>query len=188
MSDAEYDALVSRVFRSMYGDGWEYVLAYHNELCRAQRMVPCSTCWFTNIGIQPTVNFDYYARNYDKFYDMLERAITLANDSWQEHLLVNLQVSNIYKGSVASYAAAYEAHDDARCAELEARYATIAPRLAVYGVDFERDSDPDAGGGDHSGLGGSKFKADLAEEFRENSYWHYYLEEWFGFSLTRRDP
>ena len=188
MTDEKYDALVSRVFCNMYGDAWEYVLEYHNELCRSQRMLPCATGWFFALGIQPTINFDYYARNYDEFYDVLERAITLANDSWQERLLVNLQVSNIYKGSVSCYARAYEDGDDERCAELSKRYATIAPRLAKYGVDFERDSDPDQGAWIFSGLGNSKFKADLAEQFRENYYWHYYLEEWFGFSLTRRDP
>ena len=188
MSDEEYDALVDRVFRSMYGDGWEYVKEYHNELSRSQRMIPCSGSWFTALGVQPTINFDYYARNYDKFYDMLESAIPLAESEFQERLLVNLQVSNVYKGSVSCYARAYEDRDDARCAELSARYATIAPRLAAYGVDFVRDSDPDVTGNEYGGLGNSKFKADLAEEFSTNYYWKHYLKEWFGFELTRRDP
>ena len=187
MTDGEYDALVRRVFRNMYGDGWEYVYDYHNELCRSQKMLPCATSWFFDLGIQPTINFDYYARNYDKFYDMLERAKALANDSWQERILVNLQVSNIYKGSVSSYARAYEDGDDERCDELCERYATIAPSLAKYGVDFERDSDPESGGDSFTGLGKSNFKADLRDEFRDNYYWKYYLEEWFGFKVTRRE-
>ena len=138
MSDEELDAIYDRILRVMYGDASAAVKAYFTEIDDIQRSGACATCWWWGEAVSPQLFAvaELWKDKYDGLYDLLERAIPLADSAIQERRLEMTACGCIYTGSMASYFAAYNAGDDARVAELSRRYAQINERMTKYGMDM----------------------------------------------------
>ena len=138
MTDEEYSAYLDRVIGAIYGeDSAYYIRNYIDLTANIQRCGPCTHCWWS-ASRAPTVVTGLTAPAFDALFELVESAIRYADSAKREMRSTLLSAACIYQGCLSSYFAAYEAGDDARCAELSRRYALIAPRVEKYGMDIYR--------------------------------------------------
>lgn len=146
MPDEKYDALYSRIVRILYGDGYDLVREYVDLHGQAFENGKCETCYHAyaigRIQDEP-INKEFISANYDLMFDLMERAISLADSADTERRSIKLQCSCIFQGSIASFESASNAGDDARVSVIKERYALIAARLSAYGIDFYKGAFPD---------------------------------------------
>ena len=146
MSDGRYEALRDRITRILYGEGYDLVREYVDLHGMAFEYWKCTSCYHAYaIGrIQDSpINKTFIAKNYDLMFDLMERAISLADSAFTQKMCEKLQCCCIFQGSIASFEAARDAEDAARLAVINERYALIAERLSKYGIDFCATAFPD---------------------------------------------
>ena len=139
MSDEEYDALYERLLRLFYGDAADDMRLFLDLIGRIEEHGACYSCWGGLGGDHPyalTYDKDAFAREYDKLFSIIERAISLADSAIEEERMVMTSCSIIYNGSLCAYGEAKAAGDTARMDELCRRYDLINERLTRYGMDM----------------------------------------------------
>ena len=134
MTDDEYDEFFDRICAAMYGDGGPFVREYCDALGAMRRSGKCASSGFT-AAATPTFQPYFIAPAFDTLFSLTEAALQNVDSARQEVRMTKLSAACIYQGCAASYFDAYGAGDDARVAELSARYALIEERLAAIGID-----------------------------------------------------
>ena len=136
MTDEEYDGLVDRVLRHLYGeDAVSAVREYVVIQDRVYQTGRCMTCW-AYYGIRSHISEVIYGKAADELFELIEDAIMLADSKAHEQLLWRLSCENIYKTCSTGYFTAYNAGDDERVTELSRRYDLMVSRVDRLGIDI----------------------------------------------------
>ena len=183
MTDEEYDAYLDRVLAAMYGDGAPYVKEYVGAVEAIQRSGACAHCWYS-AAETPTLMPVMFSAAFDTLFALTEAAVASADSRKQEMRAVKLASNCIYQGCVSSYFDAYEAGDDARCAELARRYELIETRLAKFGIDPASPSNIYAAG-NYYWSGGVGMTRDVWDGDMEVMAWSMWNNHTYNLHLTR---
>jgi len=136
MTREEYEAEYLRLLEREYGEGWEYVKE-HLDLCKEAENDKCWSCW---MYADVTAGIDFYdlgyvASNFDTSFELLSKAIELAESPMEVQLCERMMIEEIYRGCYASFYAAYNNYDEERLQVLSDRYDYMLELLAKYGID-----------------------------------------------------
>ena len=138
MTEDEFEEYLCDILRREYGDGWKFIREYLDIWNAEQNAVGCFVCWgwgnhmfsFDKRFLEQSV-----ADHFDECCSLFDSAIASANCREQELRLKALSCHMIYEGCYSAYRLALESGDEARQAELAARYDTMIARLAECGFN-----------------------------------------------------
>ena len=110
MSRADYFAEYRRLLEKYYGDGWEGVLDFADNLREAELAGTCRSSWSSDIG-----RYDYatYDASFDGSLAGIDFAIDNANSARQEHLCKMIKCAAIHMECTGAYFYAYQNEDEA---------------------------------------------------------------------------
>ena len=135
MTREEYDTLVCELLEKEYGDGWEYIIEYLDQLNLAQDLAGCWHCWewrYDWFMAEKRFNIGFYKERFDYFTELMELAKAGASSAKQELMLDRLYASVLYSGCFASYFHAYIAGDTERMEILSKRYEQAISIAAAF--------------------------------------------------------
>ena len=138
MTEDDFEEHLCAILRREYGDGWSFIREYLDIWNAEQDTVECWNCWgWTEHMFASDKRFleTSVADHFDECYSLFESAISFADSRAEELRVKALSCHMIYEGCYSDYKLALEAGDEARQAELCARYDVMIARLKECGFD-----------------------------------------------------
>ena len=120
MSEEEYVNLMDEFLQIYYGEGWQNLKQYLEEVEIASDGIGC----WTNNYDYPWDEYDevYFRDNYDRFYDLFKAAYNAAETAAQKYRIEQCSLHMNFLGLSATYNKDYVNGDSASKAKYEERY------------------------------------------------------------------
>jgi len=136
MTEEEFEAKLCRLLEREYGSGWAYVREYIDLWSEAVNRIGCYNCWGYGSNGHPSYDTAYIREHGDTMLELIEKAISLADDARTEYRIRLLSCHVYYEYILSHYFVAYEAEDAEMLEALDQMYLDTIELIKEMGFDL----------------------------------------------------
>jgi len=136
MTEEEFEAKLCRLLEREYGAGWAYVREYIDLWIEATNRIGCYDCWGYGNNSSPEYDPAYMREYGDIMIDLIEKAVSLAEDSKTEYRIRLFSCHVYYSYIFSHYFIAYESEDTEMLMKLDQMYLDTIELIKKMGFDI----------------------------------------------------